>query len=177
MTISNPQFLLFFALLPFIVWRLYSRMRRLIGRQRSVAWRHWVAALGFPMIILLLAGLGVLANPIAAGSLAAGLATGALLALINIRLTKFESTSEGLFYTPSPYIGFALMLFFVGRLSFRLFTLYTHGMPPPGTEMQDAGSPATMILVGLLIGYFVGYAIGVLRWRGKQAPAMQAVQG
>jgi len=39
------------ALIPLILWRLYSRYRRLVSRQKSRAWRHWAAAIFFPGIL------------------------------------------------------------------------------------------------------------------------------
>ena len=170
---TDPQYLVFLALLPLVVWRLYTRTRRLIGRQRSVAWRHWSAALGFPSLILLLAGTGVLVNPQSVVGLGAGIAAGAVLAIINMYLTKFENTSEGMFYTPSAYIGFALMLLFVGRIVYRLFMLFTQGMPLSNPDMNDVSSPLTMALIGLFIGYFAGFGLGILRWRSKQVSVMK----
>lgn len=168
--LANPQYLLLFALLPFIVWRLYTRTRRLMGRQRSVAWRHWSAAIGFPSLILLLLAAGVLVDGTADLSLIAGLSAGTILAAVNVRLTKFEHTPDGMFYTPNAYIGFGLVFVIVGRISFRLLTLFTEGLPSNATNVKDASSPATMILAGLLIGYFAGFAVGVLLWRRKQTP-------
>ena len=43
------------ALVPLIIWRLYRRFRKLVGRQRSKAWRHWTGAILFPFLILVLA--------------------------------------------------------------------------------------------------------------------------
>ena len=41
---------------------------------------------------------------------------GALLGLVGLRLTRFETTDEGHFYTPNTHIGIVLSVLFVGRL-------------------------------------------------------------
>jgi len=48
-------------------------------------------------------------------TLVAGAGFGAALGLYGLRLTKFEQTAQGLFYTPSAHLGIALSLLFVGR--------------------------------------------------------------
>jgi hypothetical protein len=54
MTPNSTTSLIFIALVPLIAWRLYSRIRRLIGRQQSKLWRHWTAAILFPLLMTLL---------------------------------------------------------------------------------------------------------------------------
>jgi hypothetical protein len=65
-------------LIPLIAWRLYSRVRRLIGRQRSHAWRHWAAVVLFPLLAAMLA-LAAARSPPALGVLVGGLVAGAVL--------------------------------------------------------------------------------------------------
>ncbi|HEX3099225.1 MAG TPA: hypothetical protein VHQ02_16005 [Usitatibacter sp.] len=159
--------LVFAALVPLIAWRLYSRVRRLIGRQRSRAWRHWTAAVMFPLLALLLA-LAAAGNPLALGMLAGGLAIGAGLGLWGLRLTRFERTAEGFFYTPSAHIGIALSLLLAARIAWRLFEVRT-AFPAAGGGQDFARSPFTLAVIGTLAGYYATYAVGLIRWRRSAA--------
>src|SRR5205085_66068 len=92
-----PTSIVLLVLVPFIAWRLYARTRRHIGRQKSKAWRHWAAAIFFPLVILILTAT-TWVYPLASVGLAGGVALGALLALWGLRLTRFEHAPEGFFY-------------------------------------------------------------------------------
>ena len=163
------------AVVPLIVWRMYSRIRRLIGRQRSRAWRHWCAAILFPLLVVLL-GLGVLMSPLALGALVAGLVAGVGLAAWGLRLTKFEKTDLGYFYTPSAHIGIALSVVFIARVGFRLAQVAALTGAEAQLATQDFGrSPLTLVIVGMMAAYYACYAIGLLRWRA--AVKAQTVAG
>lgn len=160
-----PSSLIFFVLVPLIVWRIAVRIRRLISRQRSKPIRHWLAAIFFPVLISLLATT-VLAAPIALTALAVGVAGGIALAWWGLRLTKFEKNSEGYFYTPNAHIGIALSILLVERLGNRFFQMATLSGADSLHATQEFGrSPLTMIVIGTLAAYYAVYAMGVLRWR------------
>ena len=162
MTTSN---LLWIAIGLLIVWRMYSRIRRLIGRQRSRAWRHWAAAIFFPLLIVLL-GLGALVSPLALASLLAGLAAGISLAVWGLRLTKFENTDVGFFYTPNAHIGIAISVIFIARVAYRVMQMVALTGAQARLATQDFGrSPLTLVIIGTMAGYYAWYAIGLLRWR------------
>jgi hypothetical protein len=157
-----PSTLVFAALIPLIAWRLYSRVRRLIGRQRSRAWRHWVAVVLFPLLAAMLA-LAAAHSPLALGVLVGGLVAGAALGLWGLRLTRFERTAEGFFYTPSAHIGIALSVLVVARVGWRLFEMQSGALHAGGPDF--ARSPLTLAIFGMLAGYYAIYAAGLLRWR------------
>jgi len=164
MTSSSVVLLLFILL---ILWRVYARMRRLVGRQRSRLPRHVMTLIAFPLFSVLL-GLGALRSSLGLPCLAAGLAGGVALAIWGLRLTRFEATPQGYFYTPNAHIGIALSLLFVGRLIYRMVPMY--GLS--AGDMQFAAqtftrSPLTLLVFGTLAGYYTAYAIGVLRWRAR----------
>ena len=50
------------------------------------------------------------------GGLAGGLALGVPLGLYGLHLTRFETTPEGRFYTPNPYMGVGLSMLLAGRV-------------------------------------------------------------
>jgi hypothetical protein len=150
-------------LVPFVLVAvmLFRRIRRQFGRQplnpRPITIR--LVVLGIAAVALI--GLAI-AQPLVALPMAAGLFIGALIAGINLRLTRFEWSAGGDAYYPHPYVGAALSLLLVGRIAYRYYVL--GGMPgmgsqPPAPPFQ---SPLTFGLLALLIGYYVAYSIGLL---------------
>jgi len=154
-------------------WRVYSRIRRMIGRQRLSTVRPWLTIVLFPLIVALVLA-GSLLHPLTAAAVAGGAVAGIALGLLGTRLTRFEATPAGLFYTPNAHLGIALSLLLVLRLGYRFVVLQLDGGRFDPQAMQLGASPLTMALFGLLAGYYVTYAIGLLRWRAsvaRQAPA------
>ncbi len=168
---STSAIMLLIAI-PLIVWRLYARLRRLIGRQRSSLARHWIVALFFPIIVVML----VLANhgsPLGLGGLLAGVCGGVALAIWGFKLTKFEQTEGQFFYTPNTQIGIAIILLFVARLSYRLFQMVTlTGDAAQAASITFTRSPLTTVTFGMLAGFYCCYSIGLIRWR-KSTKAAQ----
>jgi cytochrome b561 len=120
----------------------------------------------FPLLAAMLA-LAAARSPLALGMLAGGLAVGAGLALWALRLTRFERTADGLFYTPSAHIGIALSLLLAARIAWRLFELRTGAAAAGGTDFVR--SPLTLAVFGTLAGYYAAYAVGLIRWRRSAA--------
>jgi hypothetical protein len=146
---------------------MYSRIRRLVGRQKSVAWRHWTAVILFPMLLLLLAT-AALAKPLTLASLAGGAVVGVVLALYGLRLTRFENTDQGPFYTPSAHIGIGLSLLLMGRILYRVFQTYEGAITQHDAARDFGTSPLTLLVFGMLASYYAAYAVGLLRWRRRQ---------
>lgn len=166
-----------FAIL--VVAALYvRRMRRLFGRQRVQP-----ARMKFRIAFLLVAGAllalrGMVHLDQAAAAMAVGLAGGIALALLGLKLTRFESTSEGSFYTPHSGIGLALSALLIGRLLYRFVVIFpqlqaAHGAgADPFSSFQR--SPLTLAMFGLLIGYYVAYYAGVLAHRASETHGVAA---
>ena len=159
---SSTTFLV--ALLPLIVWRVVARFRRHVGRQRSSPVRHWIHIGLFPALILLV---GAMTWPHTNGValLSLGTVAGIALAQYGLRLTHFEPTKQGLFYTPKAWLGILLSVLFVGRILYRIAQVL---LIDPHTLAQGndfMASPLTLTLFGLLAGYNSAYAIGIQRWR------------
>ena len=163
MTPFNP-FVVFGLLAALIGWRLYRRFRRLGKRQRLPRVRPWIQVTLFPLLLAMLAWLSAF-NPARLAWLGAGVAAGAALAFYGLRLTRFEATSEGFFYTPNVYVGLAMMAVLMGRIAWRIFEIAEHGtqLARNGTEFVRSGP--TLAVLGLLSGYYMAYAAGLLRWR------------
>jgi len=165
----NPSTLTLCVLVLLIAWRVYARIRRLVGRQRLSRVRPWITLTLFPALVLLLA-FAAHSHPERLLWLAGGLGAGSLLGAYGLRTTRFEPTPQGLFYTPNPYLGVAISLAFVARIAYRFAEVYAlnPSMPP---EIGDfARSPLTLAVFGLLAGYYIAYAIGLVRWRFRVLP-------
>jgi drug/metabolite transporter superfamily protein YnfA len=148
----------------------YRRFRRLFGRQTVQPKR-----MKFRIAVLLVIGALLLLRGVfdSRGGLAvaAGLGGGVALAWLGLRLTTFETTPRGKFYTPHGGIGLALSVLLLGRLVYRFFVLapvvrdaHQTGMDPFAAFQR---SPLTLAIVALLIGYYVTYYAGVLLRSGS----------
>ena len=167
-----PTTIVWLVLVPLVLWRVYSRIRRMVGRQRLSKWRARITLIVFPLLILMLA-LAALVHPERLAVLAAGLAAGGALSVYGIRRTRFETGPGMIWYTPNVHLGIALSLLFVGRIAWRFVEVY-QGHAPGSDGADFARSPLTLAIFGLLAGYYVGYAIGLLRYRAGVLRARDA---
>ena len=143
-----------------IAIRMYTRVRRNIGRQPLRPARAIASIVIFAVVTFLLALYGVLFPRLLIG-LGGGLVLGVLLALVGLRLTQIEATPEGHFYTPNRYIGVALSTLLVGRVLYRLFLISTvSDNPAPTPALMQ--SPLSLLVFGLLAGYYMAYYAGLL---------------
>ncbi len=160
----NPSLVVPVGFGALLLWRFYSRMRRMIGRQKLSNIRPWITLGIFPTLTALLTAAS-LGKPISLFSIAAGVVGGVGLGIDGLKVTRFEKTTEGLFYTPSAHVGIGLSLLLAARIIYRIFQVYGFGADPAGPQLGYATTPLTMIIFGTLAGYYVTYAVGLLRWR------------
>lgn len=164
---TNAQ-LLPAILVPLIGWRFYRRIRRNVGRQLFRRSRHLTSIILFALLLLLVGATSALHPSLLLG-LGAGVLGGLVLAVIGLRLTRFEHGTEPA-YTPNPSIGIAVSLLFVGRLVYR-FTLLasvTDFSHPPESLGQSA---LTLLTFGLTAGYYLCNSAGLLWHFRAAAPA------
>ena len=164
MAAGAPNLLPFLFVVPIVIWRMYSRIKRNIGRQKFVTWRPWLTLTIFPVIAILIS-LNAVSQPMRLLAMLGGIAAGAILGVFGTRHTKFENTPEGIFYTPNAHIGIALSVIFLGRLLYRMFQAYSMDPTAQPNPADFASSPLTLSIFGLLAGYYVTYAIGLLRYK------------
>lgn len=151
------------VLTPFLVWRVYSRVKGMMTRQRSIMQRHYTGLLAFAGMALVAASqvmhdLGLL------GWLAVGTAGGIAYGVWGLKLTRFETVKEGYFYTPNARLGLAIAMQFFAALLYVGFEIYANqgsGMPTPKVTDYIFFMPS----LGLAAGYFGTYCAGLLRWR------------
>ena len=166
MPAPTPSTIVLLALLPMVAWRIYIRFRRMIGRQRLSRVRPWITLAIFSIVLVLLA-YAARAHVERLEWMAAGFAAGGLLAAYGLRLTRFEPTPEGLFYTPNAYLGIALSLLFFGRLLYRMVEVYAITTAASPTPPSFGSSSLTLAVFGLIAGY-VTYAAGLMLWRNRE---------
>ena len=158
------------AIVALIGWRLYSRIRRSIGRQHLSRLRPWITLTVFPLVIALLLEAGGWHMP-GGACLAGGIGLGLVLGVVGLRLTRYEATPAGLYYTPSAHLGIALSTLLVCRIVYRFAV---NGLPGAGpAPAPPALTPLTLALIGTLAGYYCTYAVGLLRWAARVTAEVQ----
>jgi hypothetical protein len=167
MSAPTPSTIVLLVLLPLVAWRIYIRFRRMVGRQQLSRVRPWITLAIFSIVLVVLA-YAARAHVEHLGWLAAGLTAGGLLAAYGLRLTRFEPTPQGLFYTPNAYLGIALSLLFFGRLVYRVTEVYAITTAASPTPPSFASSPLTLATFGLIAGYYITYAVGLMLWRNRE---------
>jgi hypothetical protein len=162
---GHPSILVPLLVGALIIWRFYARIRRMVMRQKLSNVRPWITVCAFPLLILLFA-INSVAHPVGLAALGGGLVAGIGLGIYGLRLTRFENTPQGLFYTPSAHLGIGLSALLILRVGYRLFQVYS--LPNPGDApppVPFTGTPTTLLIFGALAAYYVAYAIGLIRWR------------
>jgi hypothetical protein len=160
-----PTHVVAVALIPLVLWRIVSRIRRLTTRQQSKTWRHRTTLVFFPLLLVALAVVSLMTHPIGLAALAAGLPVGIVLGRIAIGKSRFEQSGDEFYFTPHAPIGMAIALLFMGRMAWRGYDYYLH----QGATHEMVSSPLTLLIFGLLAGYYTSYALGLLAWRKRTA--------
>jgi hypothetical protein len=161
----DPKLLSLLLFTALIVWLVYRRVRRTIGRQpfRPRALRLRIGILlGVGALLLI----GLHGAPLMTATLLAGLAAGCALGLLGLKHTDFEDGPGGRFFTPHTYIGLVVVALFLGRVLYRLASVFVLGGAAAASPNPFAGyqqSPVTVGIFGTLVGYYVLYNAGVLR--------------
>ena len=166
----TPQVIVPTLLVPLIGYRLYLRFRSNFGRQPIHPSRKTVRIVILALIIALIFWVAS-HSATALEAACAGLGAGAVLALVGVYLSRFDSDEKGRYYTPSAYIGLAVTLLLVARVVYRMVSLYSTPQmaPAPGTDPFAAmtQSPLTLALIMLTLGYYLMFTAGILfRSRG-----------
>lgn len=148
-----------FALLAGLIgWRLYRRIRRNIGRQKLRPKRIIVSMILFAVASAFIIATGLQHTQVLLG-FGGGVLFGALLGFLGLRLTRFETTNEGHFYTPDTRIGVGLSLLLAGRILYRVVYMQEGSLTPDHPAVQP--TPLTFLIVGSMVGYYLVYYVGL----------------
>ena len=170
----NLTTLALLVLTPFLVWRVYSRLKTMMARQRSIMSRHWTG-LGVFLAMVLVPASELVSRPAMLGWLVLGTAAGIGYGVWGLRLTRFEDTDEGYYFTPNARLGILIAMLFTARILYIGFEMYANqGSNAPTPRFTD--SLVTMLAVGVTAGYFGTFSAGVLRWRLKLKKVANAEQ-
>lgn len=158
--------------IPLIIWRIYRRVRRNVGRQRFHPGRLVTSIVLFALLTGLIAFVAI-RFPVLEEGLGGGLLAGALLAWVGLHLTRFDFSAAGKFYTPNTYIGVSVTLLLIGRIVYRAIVLRGafDGSADPAPSLFQ--SPLTLVFFGITAGYYVVYCAGVLARGRKLAAALR----
>lgn len=166
--------LVLLLLVPLAVWRIYSRLKIVLGRTKSELWRHY-ATLAVMVVMLLAVAIQIIGNLTALAALLAGAVVGGLLGQRNMKLSRLENRPDGFFYTQNRKLALLICLLFISRLIYRLFEAYLHmhnGLP---LDPDFLGNPVSSWLFGLLGGFYGVYAWLLVQWRRAQKPVPRPV--
>jgi hypothetical protein len=159
--------LLWLLLMPFALWQRYRSGR---SRRRAVRWvatlNAWSLLVSAVMFLFgaWVAGYWVDAALAHAG---AGLLAGMLLGVMGLALTRFETTSQGVFYTPNRWLVLTLTLVVAARIGYGLYRMEQAWVSDiHAAWLSQQGS--LLAVGGLLLGHYLAYAWG-LRWRLRRA--------
>ena len=167
----NPNQIIAVLVGCFIAWRLYTRMRRNIGRQ-ALRPKLMVIRIVFLSVLTIALGVFSLFHPRLLIGLGSGLVLGLPLAWWGLTTTKHETTMEGKFYTPNAILGIGLTILLAGRVLYRVLVDLPNARHAAnaGTQPAFMQSPLSLFFFGFWASYFIAYYIGVLM-RSRSATA------
>jgi hypothetical protein len=164
--------IILFALLLFVLLALAGvvllslALRYRAGTARRQA-RRWVASLNVWVtslsVVLFLAFTFLLSFWLGSAFRFAliGMGFGGILGLLGLTMTRWESQSEGLFYTPSRWLALIVTL----AIAARFWWHATHsGSSAPGDQhwlITASGTQLSLAVAAGLIAYYLVYSIGV----------------
>ena len=93
-----------------------------------------------------------------------GMCLGAILGLLGLALTRWESQPEGLFYTPSRWLAILVTLAIAARFVYGWWHATHSGSSAPGNQhwlMTASGTELSLTVAAGLIAYYLVYSIGV----------------
>jgi len=147
---------------PLFAWRVMVRLRRLLARQRFSEFEQYLRVAGLSVLVVFV-GIVAFAERRAFWALAAGLAVGALLGALGVRLTKFDPHAGVTYFRPNRWLGMGFALLLLGRVGWRLWL-----GPDDGLEGWSVDgfvrNPSTMLLFGLFSAHLWVYALGLIYW-------------
>lgn len=165
--------ILFLAFFPLILFQRYR-----VGTMRQPA-RGWlltlnVVGIGLSALLFVIgAAVTTIWVPGAFAYSMAGLASGGILAIAGLRLTRWELLPNGLFFTPNRWLVLTIMIAVTGRLMYGAWRAWEASRSfYDGAEWAAAaGIPQSMAAGGLALGYYLVYWAGVRKRLGSHRRA------
>lgn len=92
-----------------------------------------------------------------------GMLVGAVLGLLGLALTRWESKEEMFYYTPNRWVALLIVLAVAGRLAYGWWRGLHSGGTQPHSWMTASGTAVSLAIAASVIGYYLSYAIGLRR--------------
>ncbi len=155
---------LWLVLLPLSLWQRYR-----LGKARRKAW-PWLVKLNSWVLLfsacVYLTGM-LLTNvwwPGALGYALAGIGIGLVAGIIGLWLSRFEATSQGLFYTPNAWLILGLTLLVSARIAMGFVEMWRYWQGREALPIIPVLDHASLFAVaGLLLGYYLSFTWGLRR--------------
>ena len=156
---------------------LVQRYRLGTARRRVRGWVATINAVGLALsVVLFLAGAALtsLWVPDALSHAAAGLAAGSLTGLVGLALTRWESSSGSLYYTPNRWLVLAITLVVAARVAFGFWRSWNAWQTTDdyATWAAASGAAGSLAAGAVVLGYYLVYWLGVRRRAGR-APSVR----
>ncbi len=93
-----------------------------------------------------------------------GMSCGAILGLLGLAMTRWESQPEGLFYTPSRWLALIVTLAIAARFVYGWWRATHSGSSSEADQhwlITASGTQLSLAVAAGLIGYYLVYSIGV----------------
>jgi heme O synthase-like polyprenyltransferase len=154
-----------------VLFGIYRRTRRTIGFQKFIKSRMLIKIIFLAVIGVIFIVMGFL-NPRVYIFDAIGIMLGGIISYYAIRTTSFERRKDAWFYRSNPWIGFLLVVLFVGRIAYRVFqeyALFSTSASANGQIATQSGfvsyshDPISAIILFTLITYYVLYYTLLIR--------------
>jgi len=153
---------------------LYKRLRKSVGRQRFGRARVTFRIVFWSLFAGLLGLILFATDSVYMTTGAAGIA----LAQLGLRLTAHEHEEEHSYYTPNPFIGFAVFSLFAVRLGYRIASVAAlvraedvDWRAYANRKALDDGPPITLAILFFIACFYACYYIGILVSR-RRVPAV-----
>lgn len=153
-------------LTPLLVWRVYTRLKTLMGRQASTSAKHLMGMLGFFGLAAML-GASVAPTVEGLGTLAAGTGLGIGYAWFAWRGTRLESTPQGYFFTPHRRLGILVPMALFARLLYIGIDGFVSQQRNAEMLARVTDEALSLALIGLVCGFFGAYSAALFNWRRK----------
>jgi hypothetical protein len=154
------------AVVALIPIALLQRYRMGVARQRARGWLAAINVVGLSLSGMLFMLTAAITTIWVHGALAytiGGLATGWVLGVAGVWLTRWEPTPSGLYFTPNRWLVLSITLVVTGRLLFgfwRAWHTWLAGLDH-ASWVAAAGLAKSMGAGGVVLGYYFVYWIGV----------------
>jgi hypothetical protein len=92
-----------------------------------------------------------------------GLAGGALLGMLGLASSRWETTPESLHYTPNRWLVLAIMLVVTSRMAYGLWRGWHtwHSVPGDTSWLAASGAAGSLAAGAVVLGYYLAYWTGL----------------